>query len=248
MRWDILISLDSRLIYRYVSESFEMRQEQVENMTDKTNVSFTLLFSSQLVLSWRECKPGITVASWYTLRRNQQLIFKMMVPSVAVAGVASSCEWGSGAPVAKLSSHEAARGRKWSIKENFWPKIEILFYEAAEGGIVLEPKFIHENIYWKTKFKIRNWSFTFIVTFEKIDNILRTCRLLTFDLHPLADVPGMLLNFMGDVVIAARHPQKYNILTGCRWPIAIQKKVNKFWCGWEWLLVGLRNALVDLQI
>ncbi len=36
-----------------------MRQELVKNVTDKRNVPFTLLFSSHLVLSRRECKPGI---------------------------------------------------------------------------------------------------------------------------------------------------------------------------------------------
>ncbi len=41
-------------------ENFEMKQEQVENMTDKTNVPFTLSSSSHLVLSQRECKLGIT--------------------------------------------------------------------------------------------------------------------------------------------------------------------------------------------
>ncbi len=50
---------DILVIYRHVSENFEMKQEQVENMTDKTNVPFTLSFLSHRMLSWRECKPGI---------------------------------------------------------------------------------------------------------------------------------------------------------------------------------------------
>ncbi len=50
---------DSGTIYRHVSESFEMRQEQVENVTDKTNVPFTLSFSSHLMLLQRECKPAL---------------------------------------------------------------------------------------------------------------------------------------------------------------------------------------------
>ncbi len=48
---DILISFDSGMIYRHVSESFEMRQEQVESVEDEMNVPFTLSFSSCLVLS-----------------------------------------------------------------------------------------------------------------------------------------------------------------------------------------------------
>ncbi len=61
-RWDIrdiLVSFNSGLIYRHVSESFEMSWEQVESVEDKTNVLFTLSFSSCLVLSRRECKLGI---------------------------------------------------------------------------------------------------------------------------------------------------------------------------------------------
>ncbi len=48
-RRNILVSFDSGLIYRHVSESFETRQEQVENMTDKTNESFTLSLLSRAV-------------------------------------------------------------------------------------------------------------------------------------------------------------------------------------------------------
>ncbi len=47
---DILVSFDSGLIYQLVSESFETRQEQVESVEDKTNILFTLSFSSCLVL------------------------------------------------------------------------------------------------------------------------------------------------------------------------------------------------------
>ncbi len=54
---DILVSFDSGLIYRHVSES-ETRWEQVESVEDKTNVSFTLSFLSCLMLSRWECKPG----------------------------------------------------------------------------------------------------------------------------------------------------------------------------------------------
>ncbi len=57
---DILVSLNSGLIYRHVSENFEMRQEQVESVEDETNQPFTLSFSSFLMLSRWECKPGIT--------------------------------------------------------------------------------------------------------------------------------------------------------------------------------------------
>ncbi len=57
---DILVSSDLGLIYQHVSESFETRWEQVESVEDDTNVPFTLLFSSCLVLSRQECKPGIT--------------------------------------------------------------------------------------------------------------------------------------------------------------------------------------------
>ncbi len=56
---DILVSFDSGLIYRHVSESFETRREQVENVEDETNVPCTISFSSCFVLSRRECKPGI---------------------------------------------------------------------------------------------------------------------------------------------------------------------------------------------
>ncbi len=58
-RRDILISFYLGLIYQHVSESFEMKQEQVENVTDKTNIPFTLSFSSHLVLSRQKCKLGI---------------------------------------------------------------------------------------------------------------------------------------------------------------------------------------------
>ncbi len=56
---DILVSFDSGLIYRHVSESFETRPQQVKIVEDETNVPFTLSFSSCLMLSRRECKPGI---------------------------------------------------------------------------------------------------------------------------------------------------------------------------------------------
>ncbi len=65
MRQDIrgiLISFDLGLIYQHVSESFETRREQVESVEDETNVPLTLSFLSCLVLSRRECKPGIIVA------------------------------------------------------------------------------------------------------------------------------------------------------------------------------------------
>ncbi len=55
---DIHVCFDSGLIYRHVSESFEMRREQVESVVDETNVLFALSFSSCLT-SRRECKPGI---------------------------------------------------------------------------------------------------------------------------------------------------------------------------------------------
>ncbi len=58
---DILVSFDWRLIYWRVSESFETRREQVESVKDEMNVPFTLSFSSCLVLSQWECKPGITI-------------------------------------------------------------------------------------------------------------------------------------------------------------------------------------------
>ncbi len=57
--WNILISFYLGLIYLHLSKSFEMRQEQVENAIDKTNVPFTFSFSSRLMLSRRECKPSI---------------------------------------------------------------------------------------------------------------------------------------------------------------------------------------------
>ncbi len=38
---EILVSLDSGLIYQHISESFEMRQEQVESVEDETNVSLS---------------------------------------------------------------------------------------------------------------------------------------------------------------------------------------------------------------
>ncbi len=61
---DILISFDSGLIYRHVSESFKTRREQVESLEDETNVPFKLLFLSCLVLSQWECKPGIRPVSY----------------------------------------------------------------------------------------------------------------------------------------------------------------------------------------
>ncbi len=56
---DILVSFDSGLIYRHVSDRFETRREQVESVEDETKVPFTLSFLSYLVLSRQECKPGI---------------------------------------------------------------------------------------------------------------------------------------------------------------------------------------------
>ncbi len=58
---DILISFDSGLIYQHVYESFERRRKQVESVEDETNVPFTRSFLSCLVLSQRECKPGIRI-------------------------------------------------------------------------------------------------------------------------------------------------------------------------------------------
>ncbi len=52
--------LYSGLIYRHVSESFGTKREQVESVEDEMNVPFTLLFSSCLMLSRWECKPGIS--------------------------------------------------------------------------------------------------------------------------------------------------------------------------------------------
>ncbi len=63
---DILVFFDSWLIYRYVSESFETRREQVASMENETNVPFTLSFSSCLVLSRWECKQSIMLY-WYSL-------------------------------------------------------------------------------------------------------------------------------------------------------------------------------------
>ncbi len=54
---DILISFNSGLIYRHVSESFETRREQVESVEDEANIPF--MFLSCLVLSRRESKPVI---------------------------------------------------------------------------------------------------------------------------------------------------------------------------------------------
>ncbi len=59
------------MIHQHVSESFEMRQEQVENVTDKTNVLVTLLYSFRDVLSQRECKPGIRIM-WYLMKGMQR--------------------------------------------------------------------------------------------------------------------------------------------------------------------------------
>ncbi len=58
---DILISFDSGMIYRHVSESFETRREQNKSVEDETNVPFTLSFSSSLTLFRWECKPGIQI-------------------------------------------------------------------------------------------------------------------------------------------------------------------------------------------
>ncbi len=44
---DILVSFYLGLIYRHVSESFKMRQEEVENVTDKTNIPITFSLSSR---------------------------------------------------------------------------------------------------------------------------------------------------------------------------------------------------------
>ncbi len=73
-RRDILGSFDLGLIYQHVSESFETRQEQVENGTDKTGVPFTLSFSFHLMLPRWECKPSITIvtASHNFFRREKE--------------------------------------------------------------------------------------------------------------------------------------------------------------------------------
>ncbi len=74
-----LISFDFGLIYRHVSGSFKMRQEQVESVENETNVPFTLSFSSCLVLSRWECKPGIKDSCWW-------------LPFLCVNGLATTAE------------------------------------------------------------------------------------------------------------------------------------------------------------
>ncbi len=59
-----------------------MRQEQVENVTDKMNLPVTLSFSSRLVLSRRECKPDIKV----NLSENRKI-------SVNVIANVRECEY-----------------------------------------------------------------------------------------------------------------------------------------------------------
>ncbi len=69
--WNILVSFDSGPIYQHVFESFETRWEQVERVEDETNVSFTLLLLYCLVLSRRECKPGIQVCPHLYTNANE---------------------------------------------------------------------------------------------------------------------------------------------------------------------------------
>ncbi len=82
---DILTSFDLGLIYQHVSESFETRQEQVESVEDEINVlPFTLSFSSCLMLSRRECKPGIKmrlecVRCWWKIVTDCHLSIWMLV-------------------------------------------------------------------------------------------------------------------------------------------------------------------------
>ncbi len=77
-RWDIrdiLVSFDSGLIYQHVSESFEIRLEQVENVTDKTNVLFTLSLSSGLVPFQWECKRGIRYPSGTSFPLPEMIVY-----------------------------------------------------------------------------------------------------------------------------------------------------------------------------
>ncbi len=71
--WNILVSFDLGLIYRHVSESFETRREQVESVEDETNVPFTLSFSSCLILSRQECKPGIIQEPWFDKEQERSI-------------------------------------------------------------------------------------------------------------------------------------------------------------------------------
>ncbi len=56
---DILVSFYSVLIYQHVSKSFETRQVQVENVSEKTSVTFTLSFLSRLDENVKEAKCKI---------------------------------------------------------------------------------------------------------------------------------------------------------------------------------------------
>ncbi len=76
-RWnirDIRISFHSGLIYQHISKHLKMRQEQVENVTDKINVPFTISFLSLLVLSGWECKPCIRNATNVCSQQRKYLL------------------------------------------------------------------------------------------------------------------------------------------------------------------------------
>ncbi len=47
------------IIYQKVSESYEMRQEQVKNVWDEMNIPFSLSSLSHIMLFRQEIKPGI---------------------------------------------------------------------------------------------------------------------------------------------------------------------------------------------
>ncbi len=71
---NVLVFFDSGLIYQHVSKSFEMRREQDKSVEDEINVpSFTLSFSSCLILSRWECKPGITENNWMLCKHEMAL-------------------------------------------------------------------------------------------------------------------------------------------------------------------------------
>ncbi len=77
---DILISFDSGQFYLHVFESFETRREQVESVEDEMNVPFTLLFLSCLVLSRRQCKPGIRNRQFFKITICLPFFFYLYSP------------------------------------------------------------------------------------------------------------------------------------------------------------------------
>ncbi len=128
--WNILVFVASELIYWHISENFEMRQEQVENVIDKTNVPFTISFSSCLMLPRWECKPGIRVQTRHqreqsehakqNLKHTKWILGVILVTSETRVGHISKKMFSYWSCRSKLNMFDIERECQWSISVDTW--------------------------------------------------------------------------------------------------------------------------------